>query len=158
MENTAGRRMRKRITAPRNLQEAHQLITKIKQEFGLVDAEDSYDAAMSAQQAMYAETLHQYVKCAAWAAMQAAGIKTLVIPNDVFTLARRVPVNASVEADKAVRFELLPEGAKTDDEILADAKLAEMDDELARATAASFGDAAGDENYALEANRDDTFN
>ena len=158
MENNAGRRMRKRITAPRNLQEAHQLITKIKQEFGLVDAEDSYDAAMSAQQAMYAETLHQYVKCAAWAAMQAAGVKTLVIPNDVFTLARRVPVNAAVGADKSVRFELLPEGVKTDDEILADAKLAEMDDELARMTAASFGDAAGDENYALEADRDDTIN
>ena len=81
MENTAGRRMRKRITAPRNIQEAHQLITKIKQEFGLVDAEDSYDAAMSAQQAMYAETLHQYVKCAAWAAMQAAGIKLVTLES-----------------------------------------------------------------------------
>lgn len=150
MENNAGRRMRKRITAPRNLQEAHQLITKIKQEFGLVDAEDTYNEAMSAQQAMYAETLHQYVKCAAWAAMQAAGTTSLVIPNDVFTLARRVPVNASVESDKSVRFELLPEGVKTDDEILADAKLAEMDGELARMTAASFDDAAGDENYALE--------
>ena len=43
-------------------------------------------------------------------------------------------------------------------EILADAKLAEMDDELARMTAASFGDAAGDENYALEVDRDDTVN
>ena len=150
MENNAGRRMRKRITAPRNLQEAHQLITKIKQEFGLVDAEDTYNEAMSAQQAMYAETLHQYVKCAAWAAMQASGTTSLVIPNDVFTLARRVPVNASVEADKSVRFELLPEGVKTDDEILADAKLAEMDDELAKMTAASFSEDAGDENYALE--------
>ena len=67
-------------------------------------------------------------------------------------------MNAAVGADKSVRFELLPEGAKTDDEILADAKLAEMDDELARMTAASFGDAAGDENYALEADRDDTVN
>lgn len=150
MENNAGRRMRKRITAPRNLQEAHQLITKIKQEFGLVDAEDTYNEAMSAQQAMYAETLHQYVKCAAWAAMQASGTTSLVIPNDVFTLARRVPVNASVESDKSVRFELLPEGVKTDDEILADAKLAEMDDELAKMTAASFNEDAGDENYALE--------
>lgn len=153
MENNAGRRMRKRITAPRNLQEAHQLITKIKQEFGLVDAEDTYNEAMSAQQAMYAETLHQYVKCAAWAAMQASGTTSLVIPNDVFTLARRVPVNASVESDKSVRFELLPEGVKTDDEILADAKLAEMDDELAKMTAASFSDAAGDENYALEGDK-----
>lgn len=153
MENNAGRRMRKRITAPRNLQEAHQLITKIKQEFGLVDAEDTYNEAMSAQQAMYAETLHQYVKCAAWAAMRASGTTSLVIPNDVFTLARRVPVNAEVASDKSVRFELLPEGVKTDDEILADAKLAEMDDELAKMTAASFGEAAGDENYALEGDK-----
>lgn len=156
MENNAGRRMRKRITAPRNLTEAHQLITKIKADFGLVDAEDSYNEAMSAQQAMYGETLHQYVKCAAWAAMRAAGTTSLVIPNDVFTLDRRVPVNVAIDpATKDVRFDLVPEGAKTDDEILADAKLAEMDNELAALTAASFeaqqdADAAGDENYALE--------
>ena len=52
---------------------------------------------------------------------------------------------------------LVPEGAKTDDEILADAKLAEIDNELAQLTAAGFAeaDAAGDENYALEADPDE---
>lgn len=157
MENNANRRMRKRITAPRNVTEAHQLITKIKQDFGLVDMEDQLDHAMSAQQAMYAETLHQYVKCAAWAAMRAAGTASLVIPNDVFNLDRRVPVNTVIQDDKSVRFELVPEGAKTDDEILADAKLAEIDNELAQLTAAGFAeaDAAGYENYALEADPDE---
>lgn len=148
MENNANRRLRKRITSPRNATEAHLLITKIKAEFGIVDAEDTYDAAMTAQQAMYAETLHQYVKCCAWATMNAAGIKELVIENDVFDLSRRVPVNAVVQGDKSVRFELVPEGALTDDEIVQAAQKVELTP--AEIPSTDDGEGAGDENYALE--------
>lgn len=152
MESNANRRMRKRITSPRTSDEAHELIRRIKAEFNIVDAEDQYEQAMSAQQAMYAETLHQYVKAAAGAAMQAAGITSLTIRNDVFRLDRRIPVNSEIDqATQDVKFILLPEGARTDDEILADAKLLEIDAELAQATAQSFhpADQATDENYAL---------
>lgn len=73
---------RRRINAPRNASEAHQLIAKLKTEFGIVDMEDQLQALLEAQQDRHTTQMDAWLRQVFGLAMSQTGLQTLVIRQD----------------------------------------------------------------------------
>lgn len=78
---------RRRINAPRNASEAHQLIAKLKTQFGIVDMEDQLQALLEAQQDRHAHQSDAWLRQVFGLAMRQVGLQELQITeaalNDV---------------------------------------------------------------------------
>ena len=78
---------RRRINAPRNASEAHQLIAQLKTQFGIVDMEDQLQALLEAQQDRYASQSDAWLRQVFGLAMRQVGLQELQITeaalNDV---------------------------------------------------------------------------
>lgn len=73
---------RRRINAPRNASEAHQLIAKLKTEFGIVDMEDQLQAMLEAQQDRHTAQMDAWMRQVFGLAMSQTGLQTMVIRQD----------------------------------------------------------------------------
>ena len=78
---------RRRINAPRNASEAHQLIAQLKTQFGIVDMEDQLQALLEAQQDRHASQSDAWLRQVFGLAMRQVGLQELQITeaalNDV---------------------------------------------------------------------------
>lgn len=78
---------RRRINAPRNASEAHQLIAQLKTQFGIVDMEDQLQALLEALQDQHASQMDAWLRQVIGLAMRQAGLQELQITeaelNDV---------------------------------------------------------------------------
>ena len=78
---------RRRINAPRNASEAHQLIAQLKTQFGIVDMEDQLQALLEAQQDRHARQSDAWLRQVFGLAMRQVGLQELQITeaalNDV---------------------------------------------------------------------------
>ena len=78
---------RRRINAPRNASEAHQLIAQLKTQFGIVDMEDQLQALLEAQQDRHANQSDAWLRQVFGLAMRQVGLQELQITeaalNDV---------------------------------------------------------------------------
>lgn len=78
---------RRRINAPRNASEAHQLIAKLKTQFDIVDMEDQLQALLEAQQERHAAQSDAWLRQVFGLAMRQVGLQELQISaaalNDV---------------------------------------------------------------------------
>ena len=73
---------RRRINAPRDASEAHQLIAKLKTEFGIVDMEDQLQALLETQQDRHTDQMDAWLRQVFGLAMSQAGLRSLVIRQD----------------------------------------------------------------------------
>lgn len=73
---------RRRINAPRNASEAHQLIAQLKTQFGIVDMEDQLEALLEAQQDRHTTQMDAWLRQVFGLAMSQTGLKALVIRQD----------------------------------------------------------------------------
>ena len=78
---------RRRINAPRNASEAHQLIAQLKTQFGIVDMEDQLQALLEAQQDRHATQSDAWLRQVFGLAMRQVGLQELQVSaaalNDV---------------------------------------------------------------------------
>lgn len=78
---------RRRINAPRNASEAHQLIAQLKTQFGIVDMEDQLHALLEVQQERHAVQSDTWLRQVFGLAMRQVGLQELQISaaalNDV---------------------------------------------------------------------------
>ena len=78
---------RRRINAPRNASEAHQLIAQLKTQFGIVDMEDQMQALLEALQDQHASQMDAWLRQVFGLAMRQVGLQELQITeaalNDV---------------------------------------------------------------------------
>lgn len=78
---------RRRINAPRNSSEAHQLIAQLKTQFGIVDMEDQLQALLETQQDRHATQSDAWLRQVFGLAMRQVGLQELQISaaalNDV---------------------------------------------------------------------------
>ena len=78
---------RRRINAPRNASEAHQLIAQLKTQFGIVDMEDQLQALLEAQQDRHTTQMDAWLRQVFGLAMRQVGLQELQITeaalNDV---------------------------------------------------------------------------
>ena len=78
---------RRRINAPRNASEAHQLIAQLKTQFGIVDMEDQLQALLETQQERHAAQMDAWLRQVFGLAMRQVGLQELQITeaalNDV---------------------------------------------------------------------------
>ena len=78
---------RRRINAPRNASEAHQLIAQLKTQFGIVDMEDQLQALLEAQQDRHTIQMDAWLRQVFGLAMRQVGLQELQITeaalNDV---------------------------------------------------------------------------
>ena len=78
---------RRRINAPRNASEAHQLIAQLKTQFGIVDMEDQMQALLETQQERHAAQSDAWLRQVFGLAMRQVGLQELQITeaalNDV---------------------------------------------------------------------------
>ena len=78
---------RRRINAPRNASEAHQLIAQLKAQFGIVDMEDQLQALLETQQDQHAHQSDAWLRQVFGLAMRQVGLQELQITeaalNDV---------------------------------------------------------------------------
>lgn len=75
---------RRRINAPRDEQEAKQLIAKLEQQFGLISMEDQLLKTLSAQREKYDARERQLVVSAIATVMVHLNADTLTVPSSVF--------------------------------------------------------------------------
>ena len=73
---------RRRINAPRNASEAHQLIAQLKTQFGVVDMEDQLQALLETQQDRHTTQMDAWLRQAFGLAMSQAGLQSLTIRQD----------------------------------------------------------------------------
>ena len=73
---------RRRINAPRNASEAHQLIAQLKTQFGIVDMEDQLQALLETQQDRHTSQMDAWLRQVFGLAMSQAGLRSLVIRQD----------------------------------------------------------------------------
>ena len=73
---------RRRINAPRNASEAHQLIAQLKTQFGIVDMEDQLQALLETQQDRHAHQSDAWLRQVFGLAMSQAGLQSLTIRQD----------------------------------------------------------------------------
>lgn len=73
---------RRRINAPRNDSEAHQLIAQLKTQFGIVDMEDQLQALLEAQQDRHTTQKDAWLRQVFGLAMSQTGLRSLVIRQD----------------------------------------------------------------------------
>lgn len=88
---------RRRINAPRNSSEAHQLIAQLKTQFGIVDMEDQLQALLETQQDRHAHQSDAWLRQVFGLAMSQTGLRSLVI--------RQEQLN-DVAGQPRVRFEM----------------------------------------------------
>lgn len=78
---------RRRINAPRNASEAHQLIAQLKTQFGIVDMEDQLQALLETQQDRHTTQMDAWLRQVFGLAMRQAGLQELQVSaatlNDV---------------------------------------------------------------------------
>ena len=78
---------RRRINAPRNASEAHQLIAQLKTQFGIVDMEDQLQALLETQQDRHTTQMDAWLRQAFGLAMRQVGLQELQVSaatlNDV---------------------------------------------------------------------------
>lgn len=78
---------RRRINAPRNASEAHQLIAQLKTQFGIVDMEDQLLALLETQQDRHTSQMAAWLRQMFGLAMRQVGLQELQITeaalNDV---------------------------------------------------------------------------
>ena len=78
---------RRRINAPRNASEAHQLIAQLKTQFDIVDMEDQLQALLEAQQDQHTSQMDAWLRQVFGLAMRQVGLHELQITeaalNDV---------------------------------------------------------------------------
>lgn len=78
---------RRRINAPRNASEAHQLIAQLKSQFDIVDMEDQLQALLEALQDQHASQMDAWLRQVIGLAMRQVGLQELQITeaalNDV---------------------------------------------------------------------------
>lgn len=89
---------RRRINAPRNASEAHQLIAQLKTQFGIVDMEDQLQALLEAQQERHDQQSVAWLRQVFGLAMSQTGLRSLVI--------RQEQLN-DVAGQPRVRFEMV---------------------------------------------------
>ena len=73
---------RRRINAPRNASEAHQLIAQLKTQFGIVDMEDQLQALLEAQQDRHTDQMDAWLRQVFGLAMSQTGLRSLAIRQD----------------------------------------------------------------------------
>ena len=73
---------RRRINAPRNASEAHQLIAQLKTQFSIVDMEDRLQALLEAQQDRHTDQTDAWLRQVFGLAMSQTGLRSLVIRQD----------------------------------------------------------------------------
>ena len=73
---------RRRINAPRNASEAHQLIAQLKTQFGIVDMEDQLQALLEAQQDRHTDQMDAWLRQVFGLAMSQTGLRSLMIRQD----------------------------------------------------------------------------
>lgn len=73
---------RRRINAPRNASEAHQLIAQLKTQFGIVDMEDQLQALLETQQDRHTTQMDAWLRQVFGLAMSQTGLLSLVIRQD----------------------------------------------------------------------------
>lgn len=73
---------RRRINAPRNASEAHQLIAQLKTQFGIVDMEDQLQALLETQQDRHTTQMDAWLRQVFGLAMSQTGLRSLVIRQD----------------------------------------------------------------------------
>lgn len=73
---------RRRINAPRNASEAHQLIAQLKTQFGIVDMEDQLQSLLEAQQDRHTTQMDAWLRQVFGLAMSQTGLRSLVIRQD----------------------------------------------------------------------------
>ena len=73
---------RRRINAPRNASEAHQLIAHLKTQFSIVDMEDQLQALLEAQQDRHTTQMDAWLRQVFGLAMSQTGLRSLVIRQD----------------------------------------------------------------------------
>ena len=78
---------RRRINAPRNASEAHQLIAELKTQFDIVDMEDQLQALLETQQDRHTSQMDTWLRQVFGLAMRQVGLQELQITeaalNDV---------------------------------------------------------------------------
>ena len=78
---------RRRINAPRNASEAHQLIAQLKTQFDIVDMEDQLQALLETQQDRHTTQMEAWLRQVFGLAMRQVGLQELQITeaalNDV---------------------------------------------------------------------------
>ena len=78
---------RRRINAPRNASEAHQLIAQLKTQFGIVDMEDQLQALLETQQDRHTTQMDAWLRQVFGLAMRQVGLQELQVSaatlNDV---------------------------------------------------------------------------
>lgn len=78
---------RRRINAPRNASEAHQLIAQLKTQFDIVDMEDQLQALLEAQQDRHTTQMDAWLRQVFGLAMRQVGLQELQVSaatlNDV---------------------------------------------------------------------------
>lgn len=78
---------RRRINAPRNASEAHQLIAQLKTQFDIVDMEDQLQALLETQQDRHTSQMDAWLRQVFGLAMRQVGLQELQITeaalNDV---------------------------------------------------------------------------
>lgn len=132
---------RQRITAPRTVDEAHQMIARIKATFGIEDQEEELMRLLEAQEAKYGETLYEFTMVSAAAAMKAAGITELTMANDALDGIKPDEVMVTFDQDtKVTTFRLRTAEELAEWRARPQAERVEIQD-----------DQAGDDNYALPA-------
>ena len=88
---------RRRINAPRNASEAHQLIAQLKTQFDIVDMEDQLQALLEALQDQHASQMDAWLRQVIGLAMRQAGLQELQITEAALN---------DVAGQPRVRFEL----------------------------------------------------
>lgn len=73
---------RRRINAPRNASEAHQLIAQLKTQFDIVDMEDQLQALLETQQERHATQSDAWLRQVFGLAMSQTGLRSLVIRQE----------------------------------------------------------------------------
>ena len=73
---------RRRINAPRNASEAHQLIAQLKTQFDIVDMEDQLQALLETQQDRHTTQMDAWLRQVFGLAMSQAGLQSLTIRQD----------------------------------------------------------------------------
>ena len=73
---------RRRINAPRNASEAHQLIAQLKTQFDIVDMEDQLQALLETQQDRHTDQMDAWLRQVFGLAMSQTGLRSLVVRQD----------------------------------------------------------------------------
>lgn len=104
-----GLRLRRRVTAPRDAQEAMQLIAKLEKQFGLISIEDQLMAALDVQRQKFETRERHFVTATVGTVLQQIGLDEITMRSDAFWSAEPVELDTVVQGDN-ITFKLKKEG------------------------------------------------